>query len=239
MKKLLFFFSASLLITSCAVHQGAITSTDVRPGVRYEDIAIGVTHSKKIFGFGGLKQDALVLDAKRELQKNRPLKPNETYANFTVDFKESYWPFVEQTKVTMCADVIVFTNDTLNDPFSENYKQKVFSTSIQNELFGIGDSVVYDKTKNGVILSFVDGNKARVRIDSQKGGFRTKTLSVYKLFTKRKVYKGYRVGDVYTATIVNNDKVNYKSGRIYAIGLKGLLILPSNEKVVRFMEYEN
>jgi hypothetical protein len=99
--------------------------------------------------------------------------------------------------------------------------------------------VVYDKTKNGVILSFVDGNKARVRIDTQKGGFRTKTILVYKLFTKSKVYKGFRVGDVYTSTIVNNDKVSYKTGRIHAVGLKGFLILPSNENGLRYLEYDN
>jgi hypothetical protein len=239
MKKFLLYSASLLLFGSCAVHQGTITSTDVKPGARYVDVAIGITHSKKIFGFGGLKQDALVLDAKREMQKNRPLKLNEVYANYTIDFKESYWPFVEQTKVTVCADVLVFTNDTLCDPYSENYKQKIFSKNLQVELFNVGDSIIYDKSKNGVIISFMKGDKARVRVETKTGSFSTKTLSVYKLFTKHKVHKGYRMGDVYTTTIVNNDKVSYKTGRVSAVGLNGLLIIPSGESAVRYEEYEN
>jgi hypothetical protein len=37
--------------------------------VKYEDLACGVSQSDKLFGFGGLSQDALVLEAERVMIK--------------------------------------------------------------------------------------------------------------------------------------------------------------------------
>ncbi len=78
MKLVVIFFSVALVLSSCvATHLRTISSTAVDKPVSYVDVAYGVAQTDKYFALGGLSQDALVLEAKRELYRNRPLKPNE------------------------------------------------------------------------------------------------------------------------------------------------------------------
>src|ERR1035437_4337245 len=131
MKKLLTSLTIICFMTSCVTyHQGAISSSTVSRTVKYQDIAIGVSQINKFWGLGGISKDALVLEARREMIKNRPLAPKEQYVNFTVDFKYTFWPIVSQTKVTMCADVISFSNDSTGEEvYSSKYKDKLLGKS--------------------------------------------------------------------------------------------------------------
>jgi hypothetical protein len=70
--------------------------------------ASGSSSTTKILGIGGLSKDALVADAKRNLLENYPLKENQTLANISVDFKNSYFLIVYLTKVTVTADIVEF-----------------------------------------------------------------------------------------------------------------------------------
>ena len=124
--------------TFCATHNGTISPSTINQNVKYIDITYGVNQINKYFGLGGLSHDALVLEAKRELIKNRPLRQNETYGNFTIDFKNTYTLFYFQTKVTMSADVVRFSNDTVGEPYSQKYKSILNRNRYSNELFNMG-----------------------------------------------------------------------------------------------------
>ena len=230
MKKLLIPLSFILLLSSCAMHQGMISSSSLNRNVMYEDIAYGVSQTNKVFGFGGLSKDALVLEAKRELINNRPLKENEAYANFTVDYKRSFFPFYNQTKATMSADVVRFMDESLSDPYSEKYKRKLACKSLANELFVIGDSVSIDRLGEGVIVSIEDIDKVRVLIKTTKGNSKTKLFSTSKIFTKSKDYRGYKVGDMYIYSRSIKGNLVKTSGRIIALGLKKIIIKDAGGK---------
>ncbi len=238
MKKLLIPLSFIILLSSCATHQGMISSSSLNRPVKYNDMAYGVSQTNQILGLGGLSKDALILEAKKELINNRPLKQNETYANFTVDFKRSFFPFYSQTKATMSADVVSFTDDLLSDPYSEEYKQKLTHKSLANKLFEIGDSVYLDHRKKGVIISIEDIDRVRVLIKTKKGNTKTKILSTKKIYTGEKSYKGYKVGDMYIFSRDLNGNTVETSGRIILLGMDEMIVKTGVGKLKRF-EYKN
>lgn len=238
MKKLLIPLSFILLLSSCAMHQGMISSSSLNRNVMYEDIAYGVSQTNQVLGLGGLSKDALIFEAKRELINNRPLKQNETYANFTVDFKRSFFPFYSQTKATMSADVVSFTDDLQADPYTEKYKQKLTRKSLANKLFEIGDSVYLDRHQNGVIISIEDIDKVRVLIKTKKGNSKTKILGTNKIYTMHKPYKGYKSGDMYLfSSSINGSQVE-TSGRIILLGVNEMIVRTGAGKLKSF-EYKN
>ncbi len=97
------------LTSSCAVHSGMITSSQLgntKINYRYEDVAVGYAKAKYFLGIGGLKKDALLSDAKRNLYLSYPLKPNQVFQNITLDRKTTYlFPF-SKVELILVADVI-------------------------------------------------------------------------------------------------------------------------------------
>jgi hypothetical protein len=238
MKQLLIKLLSIYLFMSCASHQGTISSTSIDKNVRYEDIAYGVAQTNKYFGIGGLSQDALVFEAKSMLIKNRPLQSNEEYLNFTVDFKTTYILFYCQTKVTMSADIVRLLNDSTGDPYSENYKNKLFMKGIQNELFSTGDSIMDYGTRKGTILSITDKGKARMLYKTKNNKIRTKNISVDDIYAINKTFKGYKSGDNYNVKITSASGPEQKtSGKIIALGLHALIILDDENHKTRLVDY--
>lgn len=98
-----------LISTSCASHWGMMTgNASLSNNFKTVKMVSGTSSTKKIFGFGGLAKDALVLNAKKDLMQNNPLKEGQALANVTVDFKNSIMFFVNSTKVTVTADIVEF-----------------------------------------------------------------------------------------------------------------------------------
>lgn len=225
MKSFLIIPLSISLLTSCvATHVGTISTSSIGKAVSYEDIAYGVSQTQRYFGLGGAGQDAMVLEAKRELIKNRPLKPNEEYANFTLDYKNTYWPFYRQTKVTMSADVIYYTNETAFEPFSENYRSKLLGKNITNDLFNIGDSIVYKDLKEGIIISFENSDNVRIQYKTKKNKLRSSIASINKIYSINKAYKGYKVGDNYVYIKVVQGVEQPSILKVKAVGLNSLLV---------------
>jgi hypothetical protein len=232
MKKITISCVLFLILSSCATHHGMISSSSVNGNFVYEDFAYGVAQTKIVFGFGGLSQDALVLEAKRELMKNRPLEANEEYLNFTVDFKRSFWPFTSQNKVTMSADVIRHTEDSNADPYSENYLNKLSRLNLSNELFNVGDSVLFKKDKKGIIISMMDNDKVRIQYINKQDNIRTKSLSIYDIYTINKSYKNYSIDGHYTFPVRRKGGENVEMGGvIIGIGLKSLLVKDTQDDI--------
>jgi hypothetical protein len=237
MKRLVIISISFLLLTSCAIHQGTVSSSSIGRNVKYEDIAIGVSQINKYFGLGGLSQDALVLEAKRNMIKSRPLKTNEEYLNFTVDLKRTYLFFYNQTKVTVSADVVRYTNDSITELYSETYKNKLLGKSIINDLFSIGDSILYDNFKDGTIIAFESDKEVRILYKSNRNKIRTKKALINDIYTKCKSYKGYKIGDRYIySVIVSNNEEQKTSGKILAFGLNALIIR-NNSKEIQILNY--
>ncbi len=100
----------SFLSTSCATHLGMMTGNASLSSNNFKVVKIAAGHAKttRIFGLGGLGKDALVLDAKKDLLQNNPLRDGQALSNVTVDFKTSFIFFVITEKVTVAADIVEF-----------------------------------------------------------------------------------------------------------------------------------
>ncbi|MFA6403545.1 MAG: DUF6567 family protein [Salinivirgaceae bacterium] len=220
MKELLIITVFSALLSSCAVHQGTISSSSFAKKVKYEDMAFGVAQTNTFLGIGGISKDALVLEGKCELVKSRPLKANEEYANFSIDFKRTYFPLGSQTKVTVCADVVNFQNDTLTDPYSELYKKKLFTKRlVSDNLFQVGDSIIDKNAITAIIIGIEDVNKVRILYRSKNGQNRTKKIGTNKIYATNKRYKGILPGEVNQYELYQSS-----SPKVLGVGLKKYII---------------
>ena len=222
MKKILFLALIASIATSCATHTGMISSSSFNQPVKYIDVAIGTSETVKCFGIGGLSKDAIVLDAKNDMNRNRPLKGNEIYANYTVNIKNSLIFFYSKTKVTVSADVVSNTKDTTNSPYTELYKSKLVLTKYTNELFSIGDTIYYNlMAHSGTILSYVSSTKVKIKCISTNNTFTTKIIHISNIFTKKATYKGIKVGDKYMDVVPNE---NHTGGIVSAFGTNSIII---------------
>jgi hypothetical protein len=228
------------LLSSCIVtHQGSISSASVGKSVKYVDLAVGVSQVNKFLGFGGVSKDALILESRRQMITSRPLQANEEYVNFTVDFKRTFFLFWSETKVTVCADVINFSNVDSGNVYTDSYKKKILSQLTSNKLFEPGDSIIYRGKLYGTILSFVSAGKVRILYKTKKNIIRTKILSVDAIFTTKKGFKGYVIGGRYTYDIpVSIGSKIQISGKIIALGLHSLIIKEDDGRITT-LEYYN
>lgn len=108
--KTLFVILIAGIFSSCATHMGMMQGSASLSTNNFKVIklASGTSQTTKIFGFGGLGKDALVLEAKKSMLQNNPLKDGQALANVTVDFKNSYLLIVMTQKVTVTADIVEF-----------------------------------------------------------------------------------------------------------------------------------
>ena len=217
-----------IIVSSCATHQGSISSSAISGNFKYEDIVFGISQTEKYFGIGGISRDALVLEAKQNMITNRPLGRNEEYANYTLDFKRTYFLFYNQTKVTMSADVIKFVNDTSSNPYSETYKNKIFKKRYVNDLFSVGDSIIDGNLNEGAIISFTDTDQVKVMYTNQQNHIRTGTVSIYSIYAKNKSYKGFKIGDYCIEIFRNTSGERRLNVKVLGVGLNSVLIKDDN-----------
>ena len=234
MKKLLILLASVGMLSSCASHFGMISSAPVNGNVIYQDVAYGVAQTNHYFGIGGLSQDALVLEAKRDMMRNRPLTANEEYANFTVDFKYSFWPFYIQTKATVTADVVKRTTEPLENPYSEKYTKILAGNALATNLFQVGDSIMFDKGRAGAIVSADGMDRVRVMFKSSKGKMRSKIVSTDDIFTTSKPNNGLKVGDSFDyQEEVHGKGLITMRGTVVALGTKFLLVRNISNNLVK------
>ena len=236
MKKLYVYLIPFYLLTSCATFKGTMNFSSFNRNVKYVDAAIGVAQTQKYLFIGGLSQDALVLEAKREMQKSRPLKSNEEYANTSVDFKTSYYFVYITTKVTVSADIVQFTNDSIGDRYSETYRNKIIERIAENDIFKVGDSILTSKLQSGTLISMTQDGKAFVLFSSGSGKAITKKISIKDIYYRKQNYRGLNLGDRYKYYQVKNNRFDESTGTIVAFGLDSLLVR-SNENNILKVEY--
>ena len=228
MKTVLSFFVFALLLSSCAIHNGTISSSNLPANARYEDVAFGVSQTKKFLGIGGLSQDALVFEAKRELYKNRSLLENESYANFTVDTKSSFFLLFSKKTVTVTADVISYAEKSGGSPFNSNFLNKIGDKQFIVSLFAIGDTVVTADMQKMVIISVVSNDEVKVLYKTKSNKIRTRNISIDRIYSQTRSINGLKVGDSY---VFNEDsKLNKEDqvGKIIGLGTSRLIIKKFN-----------
>lgn len=100
----------AFLFSSCATHWGMMSGNASLSSNNFKMVkmASGTASTLKVFGLGGLAKNALVLNAKKDMLQNNPLKDGQALANVTVDFKNSFIFFINTEKVTVTADIVEF-----------------------------------------------------------------------------------------------------------------------------------
>ncbi len=140
--KFILFLTLVFLFSSCmSTFNGVLNPTSELKNVKYINTAFGFSKATYVFGFGGNKHDALVLEAKLNMMKNFPLLNNQYYANYAVDFKKKNVLIVQSSLVTVSADIVQEKDNINEDNYSSALKSK-FGIVDNNPYFSIGDTVV-------------------------------------------------------------------------------------------------
>ncbi len=119
----------ALLFTSCATHEGTLSS-GATPTENHNlvDIAIVTASSQQFLFFGGLKKDGLVMEAKRNLYTLYPPKKGRIYTNISVDLKkENYLLLFRKEKIFITADIY-----DLNVPIDNEANNRFIGTKLQS-----------------------------------------------------------------------------------------------------------
>ena len=198
MKRNLILFAIIAIISSCGSHYGTMSgnASISNANFRIVDIAVGTSISKKVFGLGGLKNEAMVLEAKRNLYSSYPLVKGQALANVTVDFVRKNYFFYEKIKVTVSAEVVDFNQDSDEYNLAE-INEKLSGRSLL-EKFGF---LMHDKVYVKVSNSFVRGEIKKM----------LQNEAVVKLLDDEKeINVGY--SKLIKVNVNNTDSYSYKKG---------------------------
>jgi hypothetical protein len=239
MKRTILAITVICILSSCATHQGTMNISTIDNNIIYQRTAIGVSQSNRILGIGGGSRDALIYDAKRELFKNYPIQANESYMNFTLDIKNTKYILYAQTKITVKADIIKTTTDSNTQPFSDSFINQLGRNDFfKSELFEIGDTIIFDNSKKGVIISFPKFEQAKILIISEQESLQSKDMSIYDIYTNNKDFKGYKIGEYFVIEEEVSDKLIPKAWTIIATGENTLLIQSPDNKEFKKVKYK-
>lgn len=239
MKMFFQFLALGLFVTSCVtMHHGSISSNVIETHIQYKDMAIGVAEISHLLGLGPSSRDALVLRAKKDLINSRPLEADERYINFTVDFKTfNFLMIIIKTKVIVTAEVVQLGVKADQEAYGEKYLQKIASVQMDNNLFEIGDSVLIKDKNIGTIISVEKPNLVTVAYSGRNGDVVTEKISVNRIYSINKNYKGRQIGENTTITVNGKNQQAIMPAIVIGIGLKGVLVKTRAGRI-EFSAYE-
>ncbi|WP_146194173.1 DUF6567 family protein [Brumimicrobium oceani] len=234
--RLLSFCVFATFLNSCAFHSGVMTGNAALSDANFKvvDYAVGTSETFKVFGLGGVATDALVLEAKRNLYKNYPLKAGQALANVSVDFKRSFFPVVSKNKVVVSADIIDFNTSAIAKSESQSFP--LGSTMVAKEGYNDYNEVVYFKYQGEYKLGKIVGygrTQAKVLVTSVRDRMLIRRVPKRKLFFRTKSKSGvetkFNIGSevFYEDDIVDDngvDRTVKRFGKIFAFGQKGALV---------------
>jgi hypothetical protein len=217
MKKSLFLI-LSISLVSCSFHTGNV-STGIIPDCPHTNVVQGTSSTNIVFGIGGLKKDALIAEAKKDLYARIDYDKNLKLSNFSVDFKNTYYPFVLNTKVTVSADVYSCAEpnaDVNSEQFLQNYP---LINGIRK-----GDRVYFER-ENAIMAGKVVEHYEN---DFIQVAYFDDGITKYLTIPHTKVFKsssstsnltnfGYDVGDTVSVKIADYNLVEVKTCKIIAI----------------------
>ena len=109
--RLLIFVIGVASFSSCAIHNGYMNNSASLNQANFEYVQTSISGSAStlhVLGIGGLDRSAIVEEAKLNMLKEHPLKPNQALANITVNWKNGFYFIAMTTVCTLTADVVEF-----------------------------------------------------------------------------------------------------------------------------------
>jgi len=227
MKNLLLISLLALIMSSCAFHAGMMTgnASITDNNFRVVKIIDGQAFTTHILGIGGLSKSALVLEAKKNMLKNHPLRKGQALANVTVDVKKTFVLIYVKTLITVSADVIDFNPEDSDNEFDEIMPQyyKGKTINIRSDI-NVGDSVYYisygilkkgrvdalGKSSAKIVFLLKDGTDWRSTFSYES------ILRMNKLETDSNNY-GFEIGQKVEFILDNGD---IKQGTIFGLNYK-------------------
>jgi hypothetical protein len=215
--------SALPLFTGCLVsHSGTVSSGPLLKATdQYTDMAEGKAKSVFVFGFGNLEKENLVMEARRNMYYNRPLKKDEYYSNFSTSVTNKFiLAFIHITKVSVSADLMTSTNES-GEPFSFGFSNKIKAEhplaepksapkkqaevkSVRGDL-RVGDSVYYSNNSKDYrlykVTSFDKENVMITSCDAERKNLLTPLDGNF--FNINREALGFKAGDTVTAELIN------------------------------------
>ncbi len=191
MKTLLLSVVTALLLSSCATHTGMLTGNASLTDANFKvvGLAVGQASTTHVLGIGGLKKDALVLEAKRNLYKNNPLTEGQALANVSVDFKRSAFPLVFTTKAMVSAEIIDFNEVPVDKLIERN--DSLFHGENPEEWA----MIVYKKKTYKAKVLKKGKQKSSLLFEDNKGIYKLKKFSNSKVYYTDKEAANYAIGD--------------------------------------------
>ncbi len=217
MKKSLLIVLTIAFLNSCAFHSGYVSSSLAPENVIFEDLAYGFSETSHFLSFGGLKKNTLVLDAKKDLYRNHPLKKGERFINFTVDFKTTTILLFTNKRCTVSADVVTVGTEveSAEELYSSAYKNEIARASDVSQLFSIGDTVVDYVLEPQIVKGFSSNGKIVLQRISEKGNTQNHKAKAIRFYITKGSYKGYSIGEVV--------RIKSRKYEIVALGLNRIL----------------
>lgn len=111
MRSLFIAIIAGLLLSSCSVQKGYLTTNASLQSGNFKIIGMAKGHSGTfyMFGIGGQSKEGLLYLAKTDMYTNAKLKDNQAIANLTVDDSWTYvFPLFIRHDVFVSGDIIQF-----------------------------------------------------------------------------------------------------------------------------------
>ena len=139
--KLIYVLTLILIVSSCAIHNGNITTFDNTNTTSkdFKDIAIGYSKANYLLGVGGLKQKSLIYDAKRKLNSYK-LEPGQSFSNLVLDTRTTNFLLFQRREAFVYADVVqTDTAQTVN--YSENFR--LYNPIQQEKQLTLNEDVIY------------------------------------------------------------------------------------------------
>ena len=237
-KQTRYFFLLPFLMSSCLVFNSGNVGSGPLLNVndKYVDIAMGESQSITALFFAWEYSNKMLLDAKMDLFKNRPLRKGEYYSNFSCDIsKKVILGIVYITRVTVSAEVLKTSEPNAKprdemvmkptDPAFNNFigllhPANYFVNKI--DTFVLGEKVYY-RAKNqfrSFLITAINGNEVSLKYCYGNGGTIQAPADKI-LYSTKKSLNGYSVGE---RVALNQHSFGSKMVTIVAISDQRVLV---------------
>ncbi len=189
MRLTIILITITLFATSCAFHSGVMTGSAAltNSNFKYVGLAKGTATTTHVFGIGGLKKQALVFEAKKNLLKNYPLREGQALANVAVDMKKTFVFPVIKTRVTLTADVVDFNAHGNYTNFDSMIVDNYVNGIMDRYGLGLFDSVYFvghGSIIKGEIRIFVK-KSAKIKYTASNGSSFTELVTLDKVLLRK------------------------------------------------------
>jgi hypothetical protein len=227
-----------LFLSSCYTeHEGNVSSGPLLSVKdKYVGVARGQAKAKQSIFSKDYKKETLILESKMDMFRNRPLKENEYYANFSMELSKKHVPFfgLRWIKVVVSADILSQSDTTTFKTFVSQYGNsfigKTIKTSfvIAKDTFKVGD-VVYtnvgneDGEYNQMEVMYVTDLRTSLKYTQKNESNEVVFYDAHEFYDINRSNHGFKPGDqVELISIYDKNKV--AKAKILGINSRNLLV---------------